>query len=274
MAQFASGMCRWAKMSARARNWRNGGRTPARYCGRSPSALTARLWPAAVRNQLIRLWDTRSGENTRTLSGHSGTVGSTAFSPDGRILVSASGDQTVRIWDIESGQCLQELWDIARQSITLPSTQRFTILASCSEDETIRLWDVETGDCRNVIYHIDKHYERMNITGVTGSDRAQTGVADSPWRCRRSVIVGGQRCVAIGHRSAREPLPDAVVLSISGRTLSKILLHCRLRSSAVFQFWIQSVVFLHPELVLPHRCLRFVILHLRHTWSLSSPSST
>jgi len=36
-----------------------------------------------------------------TLDGHSGTVHSVSFSPNGKRIVSGSGDKTLKIWDAE-----------------------------------------------------------------------------------------------------------------------------------------------------------------------------
>jgi WD40 repeat protein len=43
------------------------------------------------------------------MEGHSGTVTSVAFSPDGKRVVSQSWDNTVRVWDAETGTVLQRL---------------------------------------------------------------------------------------------------------------------------------------------------------------------
>ena len=46
----------------------------------------------------IDLWDARTGENLRTLSGHVGPVNSVSFSPDGKTLATGSRDGTVLLW--------------------------------------------------------------------------------------------------------------------------------------------------------------------------------
>ena len=44
------------------------------------------------------------GEPVCTLKGHSKTVSSVAYSPDGKHIVSGSWDNTVKVWDSQTGK--------------------------------------------------------------------------------------------------------------------------------------------------------------------------
>ena len=95
-------MCRRASSCAR---WRG---TPA-VSPRSPSALTASTLASGSDDNTVRLWDVQTGEQLRTLEGHTDGVTSVAFSPDGNTLASGSDDNTVRLWDVQTGEQLRTL---------------------------------------------------------------------------------------------------------------------------------------------------------------------
>lgn len=93
----------------------------------------------------IQFWDVETGKHTKTLKGHTDTVQSIAFSPDGKMLVSGSKDDTLRVWDTGTGRMLQKLAGHTADIKTVVFSRDGKMIASGSEDATVRLWDAETG---------------------------------------------------------------------------------------------------------------------------------
>ncbi|MEM1384780.1 MAG: TIR domain-containing protein, partial [Pseudomonadota bacterium] len=85
------------------------------------------------------------GRETVRLEGHSGWVGSIAFSPDRHGLVSGGADGTIRRWDTVTGLQTAELQGHRRAVYSVAFAPDGRSLASGSDDSTVRLWDAGTG---------------------------------------------------------------------------------------------------------------------------------
>ena len=79
-------------------------------------------------------------------TGHTASVNSVAFSPDGTKIVSGSWDKTIRIWDAETGvQIGNPLTGHTFGVNAVAFSPDGKKIVSGSPDGTIRIWDAETG---------------------------------------------------------------------------------------------------------------------------------
>ncbi|CAD8189843.1 unnamed protein product [Paramecium pentaurelia] len=74
-----------------------------------------------------------------SLDGHSNTVQSVFFSPDGNTLASGSSDKSIRLWDVKTGQQKD-----VQQVCFSPDGNT---LVSGSSDNSIRLWEIKKKYC-------------------------------------------------------------------------------------------------------------------------------
>jgi len=94
----------------------------------------------------VKLWDTATGKELRTLIGHTSLVSTLAFSPDGKILASGGVDFAIRTWDVLTGKQLKVFQQHANGVTAVAFTPDGKTILSGSEDQTIRAWDVDTGN--------------------------------------------------------------------------------------------------------------------------------
>jgi len=99
----------------------------------------------------IIILDGITGSQKAVLSGHTSTMRSATFSPDGTSLVSGGADKAIKLWDVQTGGVVKTFHGHTGDVVSVSISAGCTMIASGSEDKSIRLWDIQTEECLHVV---------------------------------------------------------------------------------------------------------------------------
>jgi WD40 repeat protein len=100
------------------------------------------LASATFRERHVRLWDLNTRRQCRIFTGHSGSVNSVAFSPDGSLLATTGNDGMVGLWTVANGQRRANLDGQATwcHNVAFSPDGRTLVLGTGTDG--IRWWDI------------------------------------------------------------------------------------------------------------------------------------
>ncbi|KAG8723710.1 hypothetical protein FRC09_002100 [Ceratobasidium sp. 395] len=117
--------------------------------GSTPHIYLSQLqfWPENKWISECYLHQLRNLVNQSHADGHTESISSVCYSPDGAYIASGSYDNTVRTWDVRSGKPVgQPLIGHTGRVSSVAYSPDGAYIASGSHDKTIRIWDAHTGE--------------------------------------------------------------------------------------------------------------------------------
>ena len=93
------------------------------------------------RDIIVQLWDATTGEHKITLRGHTKTVSSVVYSPDGKTIASGSTDGTLRLWDAITGEH-KATFTAHTDIVSVVYSPDGKTIATRSTDGTVLLWKI------------------------------------------------------------------------------------------------------------------------------------
>src|SRR5207248_1168234 len=138
-----------------------------------------------------------------TLRGHAAAVRATTFSPDGKLLATASEDSTAVVWDVGAKQRKYTLAGHTEAVTGVAFSPRGSLIATASADKTLRLWETATGG------------ELANLE--EGHAEALHGVAFAP-SGRQVATASADRSVGIWSATLPRVFPEHTLSARPGWT--------------------------------------------------------
>jgi WD40 repeat protein/serine/threonine protein kinase/tetratricopeptide (TPR) repeat protein len=153
--------------------------------------------PDSVKPGEVILWDAATGRRVRTLEGHRHNVDHLAFSPDGKVLATASLDGTARLWDVAGGKELSRK-TVAAGAHGVAFSPNGELLAVGGGDGVLRVWEVGSGRGRLTIHPGDLPAPSLAFT--PDGRRLVSAPSNSAW-------AGGGRAKVWDLATGQEALP-------------------------------------------------------------------
>jgi WD40 repeat protein len=95
--------------------------------------------------QVARIWDIKTGKMLQLLSGHKDIVWDARYSPDERLVVTASEDGTARVWDVTTGREVLPRFEHGAGVKQAFFSGDGKFIYTVAKDHRVRIWNASTG---------------------------------------------------------------------------------------------------------------------------------
>jgi WD40 repeat protein len=115
----------------------------------------------------IKLYDTDGKLLLEFKNAHSDTVFGLAFSPDSKLLASASADKFVRVFEVPGGKLLKSFEGHTQHVLDVGWSADGKRIISAGADDLIKFWDYESGEKKRDLRGTAKQVTKLAFAGKT-----------------------------------------------------------------------------------------------------------
>ena len=143
---------------------------------------------ASGSDEIVRIWNTATGELADELEGHRSLVWSVAFSHNGGFIVSGSWDGTIRIWNTATCETAYMLTGHEAEVTSVAISRNDKFVVSGSGDRTVRVWDTATGE---LLRELKGYGDRVESVAVSPDCQhvASVSLAGELWLWTKDGVI-------------------------------------------------------------------------------------
>ena len=94
---------------------------------------------------IVKIWDIKTRNFIKTLTGHTSTVNAVVFSPKGQYILTVSYDNTAKVWDAKTGSLIHTLSGHTKDVVAGQFSPDEKMVITGSADGTAKIWDTQKG---------------------------------------------------------------------------------------------------------------------------------